>query len=63
MKTKDSTSTSSILGSQRLDMDLEEGQRPYSSEEEFFKGRLTRHKRSSEPLSLKDSMRKCGDDN
>ena len=34
--TKDSTITSLVVGSQRLEMDFEEGQRPYSPEEEFF---------------------------
>ena len=35
MKSKDSTSTSSAVESQRLEMDFEEGQRPYSLEEEL----------------------------
>ena len=64
MKTQDSTSTSSGVGSQRLEMDFEEGRRPYSTEEEFFEGRSSiRHKRSSESLSLEDSVRKCREDN
>ena len=36
VKTKYSTSKSSTVGSQRLGMDIEEGQRPYSPKEEFF---------------------------
>ena len=40
MKTKYSTSKSSIVGSQRLGMDIEEGRRPYSPEEEFVEGRM-----------------------
>ena len=45
-------------------MDIEEGWRPYSPEEEFVEGRRSiRHGMSSEPLSLEDSMRKCREDN
>ena len=45
-------------------MDLEEVQRPYSPEEEFVAGTSSiRHKRSSQPLSLEDSVRKCREDN
>ena len=45
-------------------MDIEEGRRPYSFEEGFVEGRRSiRHKRSSEPLSLEDSLRKCREDN
>ena len=39
MKIRDSTSTSSAVGSQRLKMDLEDGKRPYSLEKEFVEGR------------------------
>ena len=64
MKTKDSISTNSPVGSQILEMDFEEGRRPYSPEEEFVEGRKSiRHKRSTEPLILEDSMRKCREDN
>ena len=64
MKTKDSTSTSSIVGSQRLEMDFKEGRRPYSSKEEFVDGRRSiTHKRSIELLSFQDSVRKCREDN
>ena len=64
MKTKDSTSTSSTLGSQRLEMDFEEGRRPYSHEDEFVEGiKSNRHKMSSEPLIFEDSVTKCGEDN
>ena len=45
-------------------MDIEEGRRPYSPKEDFVEGRRsTRHKMSSELLSLEDSMRKCREDN
>ena len=45
-------------------MDFEEGKRPYSHKEEFVEGRRSiRHTRSSEPLILEDSMRKCREDN
>ena len=45
-------------------MDFEEGQRPYSFEEEFVEGRKSiRYKRGSDPLSLEDSVRKCREDN
>ena len=45
-------------------MDIEEGRRPYSPEEEFVEGRRsTRYKVSSEPLSLEDSVRKRREDN
>ena len=45
-------------------MDFEEGQRPCSPQEDFFEGRSSiRHKRSSESLSLEDSVRKCREDN
>ena len=64
VKTKYSTSKISTIRIQRLGMDIEEGQRPYSPKEEFFEGiRSTRHKMSSEPLSLEDSVRKCREDN
>ena len=64
VKTKYSTSKSSTVGSQRLGMDIEEGQRPYSLEEEFVEGRRSiRHKMSSEPSILEDSVRKCREDN
>ena len=64
VKTKYSTSKSSTVGSQRSGMDIEEGRRPYSPEEEFVEGRRSvRHKRSSEPLILGDSVRKCREDN
>ena len=64
VKTKYSTSKSSIVGSQSLGMDIEEGQRPYSLEEEFVEERIsTRHNMSSEPLILEDSVRKCREDN
>ena len=64
MKTKDSTSMSSTVGIQRLEMDFEEGQRPRSLEEEFLDGmRSIRLKRSSELLILEDSVRKCREDN
>ena len=64
VKTKYSTSKRSTVGSQRLRMDIEEGRRPYSPEEEFVEGRKSiGHKRSSEPLILEDSMRKCREDN
>ena len=47
-----------------MGMDIEEGQRPYSPEEEFVEGRMSIiHKRSSEPLILEDSVRKCREDN
>ena len=47
-----------------MGMDLEEGWRPYSLEEEFVEGRRsTRHKMISEPLRLEDSVRKCREDN
>ena len=64
MKTKDSTSTSSTIGIQRLEMDFEHGKRPYIPKEEFVEGRRSsRHKRSSEPLSLDNLVRKCRKDN
>ena len=64
MKTKDSTSTSSAVQGQRLEMDFEEGQRPYSPKEEFVEGiRSITFKRSSELLILEDSVRKCREDN
>ena len=64
VKTKYSTSTSSVVGSQRLEMDFEQVRRPYSPEEEFVEGiRSIRHNRISEPLSLEDSVRKCREDN
>ena len=64
VKTEYSTSKSSTIGSQRLGMDIEEGRRPYSPEEEFVEGRRSiRHKMSSELLSLEDSVRKCREDN
>ena len=45
-------------------MDIEEGRRPYSPKEEFVEGISSIiHKRSSEPLSLEDSVRKCREDN
>ena len=45
-------------------MDIEEGRRPYSPEEEFVEGRRsTRHKMSSEPLILEDLVRKYREDN
>ena len=45
-------------------MDIEEGQRSYSPKEDFVEGkRSTRHKMSSEPLILEDSVRKCREDN
>ena len=45
-------------------MDIEEGRRPYSPEEDFIEGRRSiRHKMSSEPLSLEDSVRKYTEDN
>jgi len=40
VKTKYSTSKSSTVGIQRLGMDIEEGRRPYSPEEEFVEGRM-----------------------
>ena len=55
VKTKYSTSKSSTVGSQRLGMDIEEGRRPYSPEDYFFKGRRSIiHKMSSGPLKLED---------
>ena len=64
MKTKDSTSTSLAVASQRLEMDFEEGRRPYIHEEEFAEGRRSiTHKRINEPLILEDSVRKCREDN
>ena len=58
MKTKESTSTSSIVVSPRLEMDFDKGWRPYSPEEEFVEGRRSiRNKRSNELLSLEDSVR------
>ena len=53
VKTKYSTSKSSTPASQRPGMDIEEGWRPYSPEEEFVEGlRSIRNKRSNEPLIL-----------
>ena len=50
MNTRDSTSTSITVESQRLEMD--------------FEGiRSSRAKRSSEPLILEYTMRKCREDN
>ena len=64
MKTKDSISTSLAVASRRLEMDFEEGRRPYSLEEDFTEGRRSiRHKRSSESLILEDLVRKCREDN
>ena len=64
MKTKYSISTSSLVGSQRLEMDLEERRRPYSLEDEFVEGRRSIiHKRRSELLIFGDSVRKCREDN
>ena len=64
MKTKDSISTNSPVGSQILEMDFEEGRRPYNPKEDFFEGRRSiRHNTSNEPLILEDSMRKCREDN
>ena len=45
-------------------MDIEEGRRPYSPEEEFVEGISSiRNNRSNELLSLADSMGKCREDN
>ena len=47
-----------------MGMDIEEGQRPYSPEEEFVEGISSiRHKMRSELLILEDLVRKCRDDN
>ena len=64
VKTKYSTSKSSTVGSHSLGMDIKEGRRPYSPEEEFVDGiRSIRHKMRSELLSLEDSVRTSREDN
>ena len=64
MKTFDSTSTISTIGSQILEMDFKYGHKPCRPEEEYVEEIISsRHKRSSEMLIFGDSVRKCREDN